>query len=83
MPLVVSYLAKQWKNKNTSMPNLFEKLLFWLPHHSSFRVGGILQPRYEGPGAEGQTIPRFVVPSLMDSNERSAIQNHSGEKERD
>ena len=64
----------------TSISNLCEKRLLWLPHHSGFTVCSIFKSRHEGPGAEGQAILTFVVPSLVDGNERSSIQNHSGDK---
>lgn len=64
----------------TSISNLCEKRLLWLPHHGGFTVCSIFKSRHEGPGAEGQTILTFVVPSLVDGNERSSIQNHSGDK---
>lgn len=60
--------------------DLCEESLLWLPHHSSFTVGGILESRHKGPGAEGQPVLLLVVSSLMNGNERSSVQNHSGER---
>lgn len=72
--------VKRWKHVKTQVTNLCEESRFRLPHHSSFTVCGVLKSRHKGPGAEGQAILAFVVPSLMDGDERSSIQNHSGVK---
>lgn len=76
---VSSLLVKNTK-QYINVSNLREKSLFRLSHHCSFTVCGVLQSCHKGPGAEGQTILAFIVPSLMDGDERSSIQNHSAEK---
>ncbi len=74
--------VKGWKHVKTSITHLCEESLFRLSHHSSFTVCSVLKSRHKGPRAEGQAILTFVVPRLMDGDERSSIQNHSGVKYR-
>lgn len=61
---------------------LSEESLLRLPHHCSFTISSELQSRHKGPGAESQTILTFVVPSLVDGDERSSVQNQSGQQHR-